>query len=193
MPTNQGMFEGSFTNSSQFSKSDKQRLQAAYPDSPVHRGTTTVADNQPGPATFTRDGVKTFYQSVCLDGPFPAQSDFAGTDATHGVAGSYDFEMGTKTPSGNVPHSVVQPEGETVSGTPGSTLANPRGPNVNPIPIDQNGAVPANHPVVNAGQAKGSTIGSGEALTYVESIPRNSNFVIKAGSLGVGLLAVTPS
>lgn len=85
---------------------------AAYPNSPIHSGTSTTIAN------FNRVGVKQWYQDHVLDGEFE-NPDFNESN--------YDY--------GAVPESIpAHPEGENPPGQAGSTIVSSgKGPNVGTI------------------------------------------------------------
>lgn len=110
MATNQNMFERTFGYSKAHSTSDSERLQSAYPASPIHSQQSEEIGE------FTREKVKQWYIDNVLTGQYPEGSDFNESD--------YDYVA--------VPESIpLKPEDEAIPGQDGSTIVSSGlGPNV---------------------------------------------------------------
>lgn len=143
MSNNQNMFEDNFPNyTSAHSTSDSARLQAAYPNSPIHSGKGSLIEE------FTRDGVKKWYEENVLEGDFE-NTEFKESD--------YDYSAAPSIPQKDSPV-----EGESKLGNPGSTIVGSGlGPNV--ATIDRNDI--AGTPMVDAsptGSPPFEGVGSGD-------------------------------
>ena len=177
MPTKpQNMFEMDFAGYRIHTESDSERLSEAFPNSPIHSG------------QISRESLRDFYNTKVMGGAFPQVSEFAYVPAGYELQGNYNYGLGTQGPV-----HTVQPEGEKASGEDGSTIANARGPNVNPIPIDTLPTVPEEHKNVKAGSEGGSTPFVGDSPTRAASIGRISRQTIGQYLMGKSSAGPSPA